>query len=69
MAKLKEYNGYYCESEYEYAFIGFLEAISTFIKSSQENVSLAEPHEWNLAYLSNSVLLKNITRYSGNRYS
>jgi type I restriction enzyme R subunit len=25
MAKLKEYNGYYCESEYEYAFIGFLE--------------------------------------------
>ena len=26
MAKLKEYNGYYCESQYEYAFIGFLEA-------------------------------------------
>ena len=26
MAKLKEYCGYYCESEYEYAFIGFLEA-------------------------------------------
>lgn len=26
MAKLKEYNGHYCESEYEYAFIGFLEA-------------------------------------------
>ncbi|SEK33873.1 type I restriction enzyme, R subunit [Pseudobutyrivibrio ruminis] len=26
MTKLKEYNGYYCESEYEYAFIGFLEA-------------------------------------------
>ena len=26
MAKLKEYNGYYCESEYEYAFLGFLEA-------------------------------------------
>lgn len=26
MAKLKEYNEYYCESEYEYAFIGFLEA-------------------------------------------
>ena len=25
MAKLKEYNGRYCESEYEYAFIGFLE--------------------------------------------
>lgn len=25
MAKLKEYNGHYCESEYEYAFIGFLE--------------------------------------------
>ena len=28
MAKLKEYNGYYCESEYEYAYIGFLEAES-----------------------------------------
>lgn len=26
MAKLKEYNGHYCESEYEYAFIGFLES-------------------------------------------
>ena len=26
MAKLKEYNGHYCESEFEYAFIGFLEA-------------------------------------------
>lgn len=25
MAKLKEYNGHFCESEYEYAFIGFLE--------------------------------------------
>ena len=26
MAKLKEYNGRYCESEYEDAFISFLEA-------------------------------------------
>lgn len=26
MARLKEYNGHYCESEYEYSFIGFLEA-------------------------------------------
>lgn len=26
MAGLKEYNGHYCESEYEYAFVGFLEA-------------------------------------------
>ena len=26
MVKLKEYNGRYCESEYEYAFLGFLEA-------------------------------------------
>ena len=25
MAKLIEYNGHYCESQYEYAFIGFLE--------------------------------------------
>lgn len=25
MAKLTEYNGHYCESQYEYAFIGFLE--------------------------------------------
>ena len=25
MAKLNEFNGHYCESEYEYAFIGFLE--------------------------------------------
>ena len=27
MAKLQEYNGHYCESEYEYAFIGFLESV------------------------------------------
>lgn len=26
MAKLKEFNGHYCESEYEYAFIAFLES-------------------------------------------
>lgn len=26
MSKLKEYNGHYCESEYEYAFIQLLEA-------------------------------------------
>ena len=26
MAKLKNYNGRYCENDYEYAFIGFLEA-------------------------------------------
>ena len=26
MAKLKDYNGHYCESEYEYAFLGFLES-------------------------------------------
>ena len=25
MPKLKEYNGYYCESHFEYAFISFLE--------------------------------------------
>ena len=25
MAKLKNYNGHYCESDYEYAFISFLE--------------------------------------------
>lgn len=24
MSKLKEYNGHFCESEYEYAFIAFL---------------------------------------------
>ena len=25
MAKLQNYNGHYCESEYEYAFLSFLE--------------------------------------------
>ena len=25
MSKLQEYNGHFCESEYEYAFIAFLE--------------------------------------------
>ena len=26
MAKLENFNGYYCESEFEFAFIAFLEA-------------------------------------------
>ena len=38
MARLKEYNGYYCESEYEYAFIGFLET-EGWIYSSGNNIS------------------------------
>lgn len=38
MARLKEYNGHYCESEYEYAFIGFLEA-EGWIYSSGNNIS------------------------------
>ena len=38
MAKLKEYNGRYCESEYEYAFIGFLEA-EGWNYSSGNNIS------------------------------
>ena len=38
MAKLKEYNGHYCESEYEYAFIGFLET-EGWKYSSGNNIS------------------------------
>lgn len=38
MARLKEYNGHYCESEYEYAFIGFLEA-EGWKYSSVNNIS------------------------------
>lgn len=38
MARLKEYNGHYCESEYEYAFIGFLEA-EGWKYSSGNNIS------------------------------
>ena len=38
MAKLKEFNGHYCESEYEYAFIGFLEA-EGWNYSSSNNIS------------------------------
>ena len=38
MARLKNYNGRYCESEYEYAFIGFLEA-EGWIYFSGNNIS------------------------------
>ena len=38
MAKLKEYHGRYCESEYEYAFTEFLEA-EGWIYSSGSNLS------------------------------
>ena len=37
MAGLKEYNGHYCESEYEYAFIGFLKA-EGWIYTSGNNI-------------------------------
>lgn len=37
MAKLQNYNGRYCESEYEYAFIGFLEK-EDWIYSSGNNI-------------------------------
>ena len=36
MAKLKEYNGIYCESEYEYAFISFLENEGWNYKSGKD---------------------------------
>lgn len=38
MAQLREYNGRYCESEYEYAFIGFLET-EGWIYSFGNNIS------------------------------
>lgn len=38
MAKLKNYNGHYCESEYEYAFIGFLEK-ENWIYTSGNDIS------------------------------
>ena len=37
MAKLQNYNGRYCESEYEYAFIDFLEK-EDWIYSSGNNM-------------------------------
>ena len=38
MAKIQNYNGRYCESEYEYAFIGFLEK-EDWVYSSGNNIS------------------------------
>ena len=37
VSKLDNYNGHYCESEYEYAFIGFLES-EGWIYSSGNNI-------------------------------
>lgn len=36
MAKLKEFNGHYCESEYEYAFIAFLESADWIYSSGNK---------------------------------
>lgn len=44
MAKLKEYNGHYCEWEFEYAFIGFLEA-EGWKYSSGNDISRANRRE------------------------
>lgn len=49
MSKLKDYNGHYCESEFEYAFIGFLEredwkylAGNKIVRESKTDVLIAE---------------------------
>lgn len=49
MAKLKEYKGGYCESEFEYAFISFLESVgwtyslgSDIIRSTRKDVLIAD---------------------------
>lgn len=49
MAKLKEYKGFYCESEFEYAFISFLESVgwtyslgSDIIRSTRKDVLIAD---------------------------
>lgn len=44
MAKLKEFNGHYCESEYEYAFIGFLEK-EDWIYMSGNNINRSTKRE------------------------
>lgn len=49
MAKLKEYKGFYCESEFEYAFISFLESVgwtyslgSDITRSTRKDVLIAD---------------------------
>lgn len=37
MSKLKEYNGHFCESEYEYAFIAFLERGGMAVFAGKQN--------------------------------
>lgn len=56
MAKLKNYNGHYCESEYEYAFLSFLEdegwhylAGNSIPRSSKREVLYADDMEYFLS--------------------
>lgn len=42
MAKLKEFNGKYCESEFEYAFLSFLEADGWHIWTEMQDVLAQE---------------------------
>ena len=44
MAKLKEYNGRYCESEFESAFISFLEEPIKSCKNALTTPVLSEPN-------------------------
>lgn len=61
MSKLKEYNGHYCESEFESAFISFLEnegwnylSGSSIVRESKTDVLYTDDME---QFLSKTILI------------
>lgn len=67
MAKFKEYNGRYCESEYESAFLGFLEAEgwtyssgNTILRISKRDVLIAYDFETFIARTNTDLTVEEI---------
>ena len=60
MAKLKEYNGHYCESEYEYAFLALLEREGWTYKAGNDIVRRYKKDVLNEAELKEFLVKTNI---------
>lgn len=70
MAKLKNYNGRYCESEYESAFIAFLESVGWHylagnqIPRSYSEVLIAEDFKAFIAKTSPGLLRRKLSSFT-----
>lgn len=73
MARLKEYNGHYCESEYEYAFLGFLEkegwnylSGNKIVRNSKKDVLIADDFKSFISNTNSDLTSEEVTQIYDN---